>query len=165
MTQLQPKGTADPSLLSCMQCSYAIAPDFTKVETNPRPAILIIAHDENLRSLLEQSMRVVNYRTIGVATEVEAGALLAQQSIDLVLLDILPSACMQFSSCEYIRRCSHVPMVVLSTTCSLKAKMLAFQSGANAYLTKPVRLIDLHRCLHRLLPLSPLPHVDENAIR
>lgn len=129
----------------------SFGPTFSLADAQTKPLVLIVSQDANLRVLLERSVQIVDFRTISVATDMEATALMQRAPINLILLDIVVSAALEFRSCEYIRQCGETPVIVLSTMGSQRAKLLAIQSGANAYLTKPMRLADLHRCLRRFL--------------
>jgi DNA-binding response OmpR family regulator len=113
--------------------------------------ILIIEDDSGLRFLLERSMKQGNYQTISMADGTAALETLAEHSIDLVLLDIAMANGNSFTVCREIRRHYQIPILVLSALNALEAQEYANHLGADAYLTKPVRLADLHFCVQSLL--------------
>jgi DNA-binding response OmpR family regulator len=113
--------------------------------------ILIIEDDSGLRFLLERSMSQGNYQTISVADGTAVLETLAKHPIDLILLDMAMANGSSFTVCQEIRQHYQIPILVLSALNTLEAQEYANHLGANAYLTKPVRLADLHFCVKSLL--------------
>ncbi len=132
------------------------APSFT----TDAATILIIEDDSGLRFLLERSLSQGNYQTVSIADGTALLRTLAEHPIDLVLLDVAManSSGNSFMICREIRRHYQIPILVLSALNALEAQEYANHLGADAYLTKPVRLADLHFCVQSLLENTKTQH-------
>ena len=115
--------------------------------------ILIVEDDPDLRYLLTQCLHKGNYQAVPVSSESEALRTLADHQIDLVLLDLstVASTRGQLSICQSIRRQYEGFIVVFGDLNPFDAKEYAQQLGADAYLSKPMRLADLYSCIQSLL--------------
>ncbi len=118
--------------------------------------ILIVEDDPDLRGLLAQCLYKGNYQVVMISSESEVLRTLAEQQIDLVLLDpllsIMVSHTGRLSICQSIRQQYAGAIVVLGDFNPFNAKVYAQQLGADAYLSKPMRLAELHDCIQSLLP-------------
>lgn len=106
---------------------------------------LLLAEDErSLSRALVAIFKKNNYETDAVYDGTEALAYLANGSYDAVILDLmLPS----LDGISVIRRLrdagNHVPILVLSAKSEVDDKVLALDSGANDYMTKPFAIQEL----------------------
>lgn len=106
---------------------------------------LLLAEDErSLSRALVAIFKKNNYETDAVYDGTEALAYLANGSYDAVILDLmLPS----LDGISVIRRLrdagNHVPILVLSAKSEVDVKVLALDSGANDYMTKPFAIQEL----------------------
>ncbi|MEZ4616556.1 MAG: response regulator [Caldilineaceae bacterium] len=131
-----------------------------KTEVNPSPkaqdkvardiTILIIEDDLELRFLLEKSLQKGNYQTIGITFYAEADPILTTTKVDLILLDIAEQDIDELQLDQNLRIQYGIPMIMLSVHIPERAKACAKRLGADAYLTKPVRLADLYRIIENL---------------
>jgi len=113
--------------------------------------ILLAESDPNLSFLLEASIRNSNYQIVSIASENEVARALAKNRIDLILLDLMIPHRDQFTLCQFIRHQYNIPIVLLSSSRATEANLSAQYVGADAYLRKPMRLSELHHCIHSLL--------------
>jgi len=116
--------------------------------------ILIVERDLSLSFLLEKAMQKAQYQTICEANKTNFFAILEQNSVDLILLDVMINQWNNFHICQEIRQHVALPIVVLSALSSPSAKDQAKRLGANAYLAKPVRLTELLLCVESLLSVA-----------
>lgn len=106
---------------------------------------LLLAEDErSLSRALVAIFKKNNYETDAVYDGTEALAYLANGGYDAVILDLmLPS----LDGISVIRRLrdagNHVPILVLSAKSEVDVKVLALDSGANDYMTKPFAIQEL----------------------
>jgi two-component system sensor histidine kinase ChiS len=73
-------------------------------------------------------------------------AFAAENRMDLVVLDIQLPDMNGYDACVELRRLYHpsiLPIVILTALNQPKHKILGFNRGAEAYLTKPVQTVDL----------------------
>lgn len=104
---------------------------------NPKPLLLIIDDEPQIRRLLTLTLEAEGYRTLTAEKGQEGLILAAQQKPALVLLDLgLPD----IGGIEVLRRLrewSDVPVLVLSVQDAESDKVTALNLGADDYVTKP----------------------------
>jgi two-component system KDP operon response regulator KdpE len=99
--------------------------------------ILIVDDEKPLRRLVHTSLTSEGYRVLEAETSQQAVELAAQQSPDLVILDLgLPDRDGQTVLRE-LREWLRAPIVILSARDQEKQKIMALDAGADDYLTKP----------------------------
>ncbi len=112
-------------------------------ETTPKPLVLVVDDEPQIRRLLTVTLEANGYRVLPAFTGNEGLALAAQHRPALVILDIgLPD----LSGQEVLRRLrewSNVPVVILSALGDEKGKVAALDAGADDYVTKPFNTDEL----------------------
>ena len=105
--------------------------------TNNKYKILLVEDELNIRTLISAMLESANYQVILAETCLLAKTLYASYKPDLVILDLgLPDIDgMHFL--EYVRKDSLTPVIVLSARSDERDNVLALDSGANDYVTKP----------------------------
>lgn len=99
--------------------------------------ILIVEDEPPIRRLLRTTLAAHEYRTLEAGTGAEALQAMRHHRPDLVLLDLgLPDRDGLDLIAE-IRKLGPVPIVVLSARGEEEAKVVALDSGADDYVTKP----------------------------
>jgi two-component system KDP operon response regulator KdpE len=104
---------------------------------DPRPTILVVEDEPEIRRFLRSSLEAEGYRVAESATArrgvVDAGT----HKPDVVIVDLgLPD----FDGVEVvrqIRRWSTLPILILSARTQERAKIDAFEAGADDYVTSP----------------------------
>ncbi|MEB3211804.1 MAG: response regulator [Leptolyngbyaceae bacterium] len=84
----------------------------------------------------------------------EALATLAQQTPDLVVLDVVLPDRSGFELCRHIKEdssTSQIPVIICSTKGTEMDKFWGMKQGANAYLEKPVDQTELSKTVKQLL--------------
>lgn len=106
---------------------------------------LLLAEDErSLSRALVAIFKKNNYETDAVYDGTEALAYLANGSYDAVILDLMLSSLDGISVIRRLRDAgNHVPILVLSAKSEVDDKVLALDSGANDYMTKPFAIQEL----------------------
>jgi two-component system KDP operon response regulator KdpE len=128
----------------------------------PKPLVLIVDDEPQIRRLLTVSLEANGYRVLPAITGNEGLVLAAQHRPALVILDIgLPD----ISGGEVLRRLrewSKAPVIILSVQGDEKGKVAAFDAGADDYVTKPFNTDEL---LARLrVALRHATQQDEAAV-
>jgi two-component system KDP operon response regulator KdpE len=109
----------------------------------PRPVILMIEDDAQMRRFLRTTLSAHGFRVLEAATAADGVRTTAEHVPDVVLLDLgLPD----LDGVEVARRLrgwSSIPIIVLSARDQEREKVRALDAGADDYLTKPFSLAEL----------------------
>jgi DNA-binding response OmpR family regulator len=121
----------------------------TKTQSFERPAqaevgyesvsILAVVQDRILRDLLSASLQQQGYQVMLAGDESSALTLLAQHSIDLVVLDVMLSNSDGFAVCASLRSRSNAPIILLSDYRESDYLVYGLQRGADDYVLKPFK--------------------------
>jgi len=107
---------------------------------------VLVVDDEALnRKVLEGFLKGLGHETVPAASGVEALERL-DESIDLVLLDIMMPGMDGYEVCRQIReehRCSDVPVIVVTALSSAEDRLRAVEAGANDFIAKPIDKTEL----------------------
>ena len=113
--------------------------DDSEEEMPAKATILIVEDDPDVRTYLKNNL-ATQYEII----EAENGAIgwrIATDKVpDLVISDLMMPESDGFELCKRIKsdkRTSHIPVIILTALSSDQTTLSAFQSGADAYVTKP----------------------------
>lgn len=104
------------------------------------PTILVVEDDEDIRRLMQQIMQKLGYKVITAADGAEAMAHIEQQSLDIVLLDVMMPVIDGFEVLGRIReRFSMVdlPVIMVTSLSEDDYVVRALKMGANDYVSKP----------------------------
>jgi DNA-binding response OmpR family regulator len=114
--------------------------------------ILIIEDDDEMRSLLEDFVEEEGYEADSVGKGTYAFRKLIAESFDLIITDIrMPG----FSGLEILpelkRLQPEIPIIVITAFGSEEVYLKALSRGADAYLAKPVPLLQLTTLIHKMI--------------
>ena len=99
--------------------------------------ILIVEDEPDIQELLRAYLRDAGYRTAVAGDGVEALSLFAQQTFDLILLDLMLPKIDGFGVCELIRQQSPVPILMLTALGGEQEQLRGFGLNIDDYVTKP----------------------------
>ncbi len=99
--------------------------------------ILIVDDDKNISELLRLYLAKEGYETILAFDGEEALAVFGEEHPDLVLLDVMMPKLDGWQVCREIRRCSSVPVIMLTAKGETFDKVVGFDLGADDYIVKP----------------------------
>ena len=109
----------------------------------PKPLILIVDDEPQIRRLLTISLEANSYRILSAATGQEGLVLAAQHRPALIILDIgLPDLSGQ-EVLHRLREWSNAPVIILSVQDDEQGKVAALDAGADDYVTKPFNTDEL----------------------
>lgn len=115
--------------------------------------------------LLEASLSAEYFEVVTAETGRQALAILAQEPIDVVLLDVVMPGLSGFEVCRRIKQSPatmHVPVVLLTALGEPADKMQGLEAGADDFLTKPVEPFAL---LTRVKNLTRLKSLNDEMAR
>lgn len=105
--------------------------------------ILMVEDDEPLRVLMQECLEISGYAVDAVGTAGGFSRLLTQKTFDLILLDLnLPDED-GMALLHKLRADSRVPLFVISGRVDDPSRLEALETGADDYITKPLRVREL----------------------
>lgn len=113
--------------------------------------ILIVEDDLSIQGILNDFICDAGYEVTSVSDGVEALAVYAEQSFDLVLLDIMLPKIDGYRVCEVIRQKSDVPIIMLTALDGEQDQIKGLDLKADDYITKPFSLPVLLRKIAAVL--------------
>ena len=105
--------------------------------------ILICDDERDIVAALEIYLRAEGYGTFSAFNGREALDVLARESIDLLLLDIMMPKMDGLSAMTELRRFSNVPVILLTAKSEESDMVRGLNLGADDYITKPFRPAEL----------------------
>ena len=101
------------------------------------PHLLIVDDQEDIRDPLARYLETHGMRTTAAANAAEARRCLKDQSIDLVVLDIMMPGEDGLSLCRHLRETSAIPVILLTAMGEDMDRVVGLEMGADDYVTKP----------------------------
>lgn len=105
--------------------------------------ILVVEDDQDIGSLLQDSLTRVGYEVLR-AQDGRRAVELVNDSLDLVILDIMMPGISGIETCRQIRESSNVPILFLTARSSTLDKTEGLLAGGDDYMTKPFSEDELH---------------------
>lgn len=99
--------------------------------------ILIVEDEQRMRSLLSDYFKKEGYTSLEASNGIEGIKAFSDNSIDLVILDIMMPFMDGWEVCKSIRKNSNVPIILLTAKAEDDDKLLGYELGADDYVTKP----------------------------
>jgi CheY-like chemotaxis protein len=117
-------------------------------------SVLIVDDERVNRDLLSVMLAPEGHQLFMAANGEEALALVAQQPLDLILLDIMMPGIDGYQVLARIRHRhgSDVPIIMLSALNDRNSRLHGMTAGASDYLTKPVDRAELLSKVRKFLP-------------
>ena len=113
--------------------------------------ILVVEDDLDIQELLQNFLQESGYN-ISVANDgLEAINLFSDDDFDLILLDILLPKIDGFSVCEFIRKKSQIPIIILTALNGEKEQIKGLDLQVDDYITKPFSMPVLVRKIAAVL--------------
>lgn len=115
---------------------------------------LVVEDFETMRNLIAKVLGSLNIKIIEAVNGIEALKVLDDESVDIVLTDLVMPEMDGFELCEEIRRrpnIRHLPVIVISTHRDAKYVVHALRCGADDYLTKPFTAALAERIIERVM--------------
>lgn len=124
--------------------------------------ILVVDDEPQLRKQLKIGLTGHGYEVITASNGHEAITLTAQQTPDMIILDIsLGSEPNGIEVCRQLRDWTKIPIMMLSVHDEEKTKVIALSAGADDYLTKPFGMDEMHariEAILRRITAEPMEH-------
>jgi two-component system, OmpR family, KDP operon response regulator KdpE len=99
--------------------------------------VLVVDDEKPLREFVRRNLEVRGYKVLTASNGLEALALFQNETVQLVILDIMMPHMDGLEATRRIRQESYVPIIILTAMGEEADKVRAFDLGADDYLTKP----------------------------
>jgi len=109
----------------------------------PRPAILIVEDEPEIRRFLRAAFGVEGYRVVESTTGRRGSIDAGTHKPDLAIVDLALPDVDGIEVIRRIRQWSPMPIIVLSARVQERSKIEALDAGANDYVTKPFGMDEL----------------------
>ena len=136
--------------------------------------LLIVDDNSTNRKLLRVTLEAEGHTTLEAADGVEALQILARETVDAVISDILMPNMDGFRLCHALRKSERlhaIPFIIYTATYTSPEDMkLAQTVGADKYLTKPAPTADVLKALREVMdkktvrPVPAAPAVEETYV-
>ena len=108
--------------------------------------ILIVDDEDDLRRLVDFTLRSAGYETLQAATGSEALSLLKHHSPNLIILDLMLPDIQGTDICRQLKQAPetrHIPVLILSARGEEIDRVVGFEIGADDYVVKPFSVREL----------------------
>ena len=105
--------------------------------------ILVVDDEKEIADLVELYLKNENYEVCKFYTAREALACIASTELDLAILDIMLPGTSGFAICQKIREKHNYPVIMLTAKIEETDKITGLTLGADDYITKPFRPLEL----------------------
>jgi two-component system, OmpR family, response regulator RegX3 len=109
----------------------------------PRPRVLLVEDEESFIDALSIGLDREGFDVVVARDGQEAVALFDEDTIDVVLLDLMLPKLSGIDVCRNVRARSEVPIIVVSAKSEEVDAVVLLEIGADDYVTKPYRLREL----------------------
>ena len=126
--------------------------------------ILVVDDEHDIADLLEVYLKNENYTVYKYYSAMEAPECIEREELDLAILDIMLPGVDGFSICQKIRERYTYPIIMLTAKDEETDKITGLTLGADDYVTKPFRPLELvarvKAQLRRYKKYSPVSEVE-----
>lgn len=127
--------------------------------------ILVVDDEKLLVKGIKFNLEQDGYQVITAFDGEEAIRLAHDDSIDLILLDLMLPKVDGFTACREIRSFSNVPIIMLTAKSEDVDKILGLEYGADDYITKPFNIREVTARIKAILRrVSPTPKGDSSKL-
>ena len=134
-------------------------------EQEKTPTVLVVDDNQQNRELLQAYLEDVDCRAIPASDGPEALEILAKDSPDLILLDVMMPKMSGFEVCRRIKndpKTSDIPVIMVTALNEFGDIERGIDSGTDDFLSKPVNKLEL---LTRVKTMLKLKHLTDKLER
>lgn len=127
--------------------------------------LLIVEDEPDIQELLEAYLHDAGYETTIAEDGVEALAKFQKDKFDLILLDLMLPKIDGFGVCEFIRRESNVPILMLTALDGEQEQLRGFRMEIDDYVTKPFSMPILLQKIRAILRRTSAEKEENRCLR
>ena len=120
--------------------------------------ILLVDDEDAVQKLLAYPLERDGFNVVQARDGEEALARFAQETVDLVVLDVMLPKLDGLEVCKRLRASSTVPIIMLTARDDELDKVLGLELGADDYITKPFSIREFRSRVRALLRRAANPH-------
>ena len=124
--------------------------------------ILVVDDEKLLVKGIKFNLEQDGYAVVTAFDGEEAIRLAHDESIDLILLDLMLPKVDGFTVCRTIRSFSNVPIIMVTAKSEDIDKILGLEYGADDYITKPFNILEVKARLKAIMRRTSRKEVEEN---
>lgn len=124
--------------------------------------ILVVEDESRMREFIGVYFRAEGFNVYEAENGIKALKILAENNINLIVLDIMMPELDGFEVCKRVRETSNVPIIILTAVEGEEQQLLGYELGADDYITKPFKGKILVAKAKRILERSS--EVNEKAV-
>ena len=126
--------------------------------------ILVVDDSEVVLTLVELDLKEAGYR-VALARDGRSGLKIARQvNPDLIILDVQMPEMDGYEACRQLRKSfAHIPIIMLTSLSNLSNMRAGYAAGADDYITKPFKPLELRMRIESLLRRAAF--IDEPATK
>ncbi len=116
-------------------------------------SVLVVEDNAELLSMVCEALHDW-YRVLRAANGVEALNVLAGETVDVVVSDVMMPVMDGIELCRRVKgdmNYSHIPVILLTAKTTIEAKVEGMENGADVYMEKPFSMQQLHLQINNLL--------------
>lgn len=126
----------------------------------PVPRLIVVDDEPHLREMVAEYLERNNYSVRTAACGKTLDRLLAEQSADLIVLDINMPGEDGLSILQRFRRTTKTPVLMLTAASNVADKIAGLDVGADDYMTKPFDMRELNARIRAVLRRYDAPHAS-----
>ena len=126
--------------------------------------ILVVEDDLDIQELLKNFLQEVGYEIILASDGVEALSVFSTAQFDLVLLDVMLPKIDGFAVCEFIRKQSQVPIIMLTALSGEEEQIRGLDLQVDDYITKPFSMPLLLRRIEAVLRRAQNAEINHDVL-
>src|SRR5215468_8611122 len=119
--------------------------------------ILLVDDEDSIQTLLTYPLERDGYTVVQARDGDEALQRFGEESIDLVVLDVMLPRLDGLEVCKRLRSQSNVPIIMLTARGEELDKVLGLELGADDYITKPFSIREFRSRVRALLRRASIP--------
>ena len=118
--------------------------------------ILVVDDEKLLVKGIKFNLENEGYQVLTAYDGATAVELARQETLDLIILDLMMPGLSGSEACMKIREFSDVPIIMLTARSEDADKLIGFESGADDYITKPFNVLELKARIRALIRRSSM---------
>ncbi len=126
--------------------------------------ILVIEDDSHVCSFVKKGLTEEGYIVDTVLDGLEGIVKFESKKYDLILLDIMLPSISGLEVCSRIRQSSNIPIILLTALGTAENVALGLNTGADDYIVKPFKFIELVARIRSILRRSDHVEVNNNKV-
>ncbi|RMH68275.1 MAG: response regulator [Gemmatimonadetes bacterium] len=129
--------------------------------------ILIVDDERTLVQIVSKMVEGAGYQTLSANSGPQALALLASESVDLVLLDIMMPGVSGYEVCREIKATypDYLPVIMVTAKRALEDKVSGFEHGADDYVVKPFHSTELLARIKAMLRIKAMHEQHQQMLK